>query len=343
MRIRLLLATVGAVLAFVVHAQSYPSRPVRLVVPFPPGGAADIAARVVAAKVSERLGQQLVIENRGGGGGAIGTSQVAKSSPDGYTLLVVSTSHATLPAFEPQLSYSPERDFVPVAPLAYSPTMLVTRGESSLRSVRDLVAQAKANPGRLTCGSTGTADLSDLACRKIAQANGTQFTHVPFRGIGELIPAVTAGQIDFAIVPLPSAQAHVAAGRLRGLAVSSSRRASRLPDIPTFEESGLRNQEAVYWYGVVAPARTPAEIVERLNREFTQALKDPDVAQRLNQMNLTPYHGTSAEFAGLIREELIRWDPRQSGGTRTCGTPCPCTTACDTNNCCATMRPRPFQ
>lgn len=342
MRIRSLAAVVTAAISVCAGAQSYPSKPVRLIVPYAPGGQSDIVARVVAVKVSEALGQQFVIENRAGVGGAVGTAQGAKSPADGYTLVLASTAQSLLVFLPRDLRYNLEKDFVPVAQLASSPILVTLPTQSPFKSVKDLVAHAKANPGKLKCGTAGIGDLSDLACRKIALSNGIDLQHIPFKSMGDVVQSLLGGHVDLAILSIASAGPQIKAGKLRALAVSSSRRMPALPDVPTFDEGGLSGQQAFYWHGVLAPRGTPPDVVRRLNSEFSRAVNTAEVRRYFEEHGLVPHSGSPEEFGAFMRIEARRWGPVLSGGTRTCDSPCPCTSGCD-EGCCYTMYPRPPQ
>jgi tripartite-type tricarboxylate transporter receptor subunit TctC len=348
MRVHSIAVGIGITISLCVSAQPYPSKPVKMVVPAPAGGTQDIVARIASARISESLGQQLIVENRPGAGTVTGTDAVAKSPADGYTLLLASTTFATMPAMTPNMPYDSLKDFVPVAALGYAPCALVVPAQSQFKSPKDLVAYAKQNPKKLNCGSTGMGDLSHFACEQIARANNIDLVHVPYQGTAPLLQDLIAGRSDLSILAVVSTEQYVKAGKLRALAVSF--RTTALSDTPTFAQAGLAGQGVELWYGIVAPKGTPQEVVRKLNGAVASALASPDVARRLEDMSVTPERerGTPEQFQAFITAETNRWQqmargtgPFQSGGTRTCGrTSCPCTSGCD-GLCCYTMYPRP--
>lgn len=292
-----------------VLAQDFPTRPIRFVVPYVAGGAGDIFARAIGQKMGEYLGVQVVIDNRGGANGIIGTDIVAKSPPDGYTMVMGNSGPFVLnPSLYRKLPYDPVKDFAPVTQGTYYAYTLILHPSFPARSTKELVARAKAQPGAIVYGSTGTGSANHLAGELFGLMTGTRYTHVPYKGSALSLTDVLAGQIPMMFdTPITSA-AHVRAGRLRALGFTGSRRTPLLPDVPTLAEQGLTGYEVSSWQGVLVPAGTSRQIVERLHRESVRALKAPDVIERLATQGGNELIGnTPAEFAALIRDELTRY------------------------------------
>ena len=291
------------------HAQGFPNRPIRLVVPFPPGGATDVVSRVLALKLSGALNQQVVIDNKPGAGGTIGADTVAKAAPDGYTLLMgTSSTHSVAPALNPRMPYDSFKDFAPIAQVADAPSVLVVGANFPARDARELVAMIKAAPGRYNFGSSGIGTIPHLSAELFKlRAGGLFVVHIPYRGTGLVIPDLVAGQITFLMDSIVSAQPHIRDGRVRALAVSGSRRSSSLPTVPTFAESGIAGMEISNWFGLFAPAGTPAEVIERLNREVNTALRSADLLERFEKTGAEPRGGTPAQFARTYRDEYEAW------------------------------------
>ena len=295
-------------------AQDYPNKTVRIVVPFPPGGATDVVTRIVAQKLTDQFGRQVVTENRGGAGGIVGSEAVAKAAPDGYTLVMGTTgTHAINASLYPKLSYDPLRDFAPVTRTALLPNLIVAHPSVPARNIRELVALARKNPGQLTYASSGSAlYLSGALFTSMA---GIEMIHVPYKGGGQAMPALLGGEVALSFATVVSSLPHVKAGKLRGLAVTSAIRTPAAPEFPTVAESGLRGYEAVAWYGVLAPAGTPREVIMRLDREIVHALKLPDVQQLLLAQGAEPVSDTPEEFAAIIKRDIAKWGEvvRKSG------------------------------
>ncbi len=310
-----MLAGAGAlVLAVGAGAQDYPARAIRIVVPFTPGGATDVVTRIVAQKLSEQFARQVVTDNRGGAGGIVGVEVVAKAAPDGYTLVMgTSGTHAINVSLYPKLVYDPERDFAPITRVALLPSMIVVHPSVPAKNVRELIALAKKNPGRLTYASSGSAQyLTGALFTSMAQV---EMVHVPYKGGGQALPAQLSGEVALSFSTVVSALPHVTSGRLRGLAVTSAKRTPAAPDFPTVAEAGLPGYEAVSWYGVLAPAGTPHEIVMRLNAGIVGALKLPDVRQLMLAQGAEPISESPGQFAAVIRAEIAKWGDvvRKSG------------------------------
>jgi tripartite-type tricarboxylate transporter receptor subunit TctC len=289
-------------------AQAYPTRPIVLVSPFPPGGSVSLVARIVAEKMSETLGQSVVVENRGGAGGTIGARFVAKSPPDGYTLLLGYTGTLAIgPSLYPNAGFEPRKDFAAIGRIGSAPTMLVVHPSVPVHSVAELIAYAKARPGEVNFGSAGIGTVGHLAGELLATMAGVKLTHVPYKGTGPAITDLLGGHIPMMFTPIPTAHGQAEAGLLRALAVSSAQRSSLLPDLPTVAESGLPGYEAALRYGLVAPAGTPRPIVERLNKELRQALTADDVRQRLATDGAEVLPSSPEEYAADIDREEAIW------------------------------------
>lgn len=306
----LAVACVGA--AGPTSAQTWPARPIRLIVSFPPGNGADMIAREIAPLLSQRLGQPVVVENRAGAGGTIGVDAVAKSTPDGYTFGMTSLSPISIiPALKRKLPYDPIRDLVPVTLAGYGPMVLLVRKDSSINSVADLIAQAKARPGAITYGSLGTGTISHMVTEAFKAASGAPLTEVPYKGSAQALTDLVGGNIGVMFDGATSAAAQIAGGTVKALGVSSLKRNALLPEVPTLDESGvplLKGFEALGWIGMIAPAGTPAALVDRMQVEATRVLQDPAVIQRIRTAGQTvPDPNTSAQFAEYIRRDLDRW------------------------------------
>jgi tripartite-type tricarboxylate transporter receptor subunit TctC len=301
-----------AVLAAAAHAQTYPSRPLRFIVPFPPGGSTDILGRALAQKLSEGLAQPVVIDNRPGAGGSIGSEAAAKAAPDGYTIMMGQLGPlAVSPAIYKNLPYDPVKSFAPVSLMAIVPSVLVVNTSLPFSSAAELIAYAKKNPGKLTYGSAGTGSTSHLTTEYFKLATGTDILHVPYKGVGPMLTDLISGQLAMGINGAPAVMPHVTSGRLRALAVTSLTRVPSLPNIPTLDEaaagSGLKGFEANGWYGIVAPAGTSREIVARLNSEIRRAVDTPELRARLDAEGAIPSAGSPEAFAAFIVSEIARW------------------------------------
>ncbi len=301
-----LASTAALALALPVAAQDkYPNKPVRVLVPFAAGGATDVLTRIAAAELGKRLGQSFVVENPTGAGGIIGATQAVKAAPDGYTLLAGSPGPVTImPAISAKpLPYDAERDLVPITLIADSPGGMTVGKNSPYKTVQELLAAAKASPGKLSCGSSGIGAFSHLNCELLKTLMGINVTHVPYRGAAPAMVDLVSGQTDFMIENYPSPQKLIDAGELRLLAVTSSRRFALKPNTPTLAESGVPGHVMTAWIGLMAPRGTPSEIVNLLQRELSAALKDPAVQKRLNDMGVVPGGMPPAEFATYLAAE----------------------------------------
>ena len=297
-----------ALLALPAWARAQTARPLRIVVPFTPGGSTDILARALAPRLAQSLGQPVVVDNRPGAGGSLGAAEAAKAEPDGQTLLMghIGTLGVN-PSMYPKLAYDPLRSFVPVAYVARVPNVLVVAATSPWRTLADLLAAARAQPGRLTYSSGGNGSAAHITFEYLKLRAKVFMLHIPYRGTAPSVTDVLAGQVDCTFTGAPAVIPHVRSGRLRALAVSSPLRLPQLPDVPTVAESGLAGFEADQWYGLVAPAGTPAAVVARLNAEVNKALALPDVAQQLAVEGAVPAPTTPQAFGDLIRREIPRW------------------------------------
>ncbi len=289
-----------------VHAQSYPTKPIRLVVPFAPGGTTDIVARIVADKMSRDLGQTVLVENRSGGGGMVGADLVAKSAPDGYILGIATVSTmATIPATTAKMPYDVLKDFTPIISLVNVPNvMTVNPTKVPVKDMKEFIALAKKNPGKFSYASSGTGGISHLDGELFKLLTGTFMVHIPYRGSGPALNDTVAGQVDAQMDNLPSSLPHIQAGKLRALAVMSDKRVDALPNVPTFAEVGLKAANNMAWYGIVAPAGLPPAIAQRLHDAAVKALNDPDSKKRFAENGSTVDGGSAADFEKKIRAEL---------------------------------------
>ena len=305
-----LLCALAAFPASPAQAQEYPARSVRLIIPFAPGGSNDILGRLIAARLTETLGQQVVPDNRPGAGGSIGAEVAAKSPPDGYTIVIghIGTL-AVNPTLYRKLAYNPVSDFQPISLLAKVPNIMVVHPSVPAKSVKELIALARAQPGALVYGSGGNGGAGHLATEYFKLMAKVVITHVPYKGTGPAIVDLLSGQTQLVFAGVPGISAQVRAGRLRALGVSTTRRLAVFPDVPTIAEAGVPGYEATQWYGVLAPAGTPRPVVERLNREIVGVLKTKQMQDRLAADGSEPYASTPEEFAAYIKSEIARWAP----------------------------------
>ena len=316
-------AIAGLTLALASHAQTtapapWPTKPVRVMVPFPPGGSTDAVVRIVAPKLGERLGQQVVVDNRPGAGGNIGLAALAKSDPDGYTIGVGAAGGlAANAALYPKMPFDAQKDFVPISLLAHIPFVLVVPPTSPIKSVADLIAQAKAEPGKVSVGHGGNGTAMHLSVQLLKLMAKVDLTEIAYKGSGPVALDVMGGQVPAGMLDLPSVLQQVKAGKVRALAVTGSTRLAQLPDVPTLAEAGVTGYESTGWFGVVAPAATPPAIVARLQNEMRAVLSDPEViaGARAAGVELSPT--TSAEFGRFIASETVKWaDVIKRSGTK---------------------------
>jgi tripartite-type tricarboxylate transporter receptor subunit TctC len=304
------IAALAAALLFPLAtlAQSYPDKPIHLIVPFPPGGVADIIARPVAEKMAATLGQPVIVENRGGATGTIGASYVAHSAPDGYTLLFGTTNEIAMsPTLYHALPYDPTKDFAPVAIVAQFPNVLVTGPTVSAARLADLTAQAKAKPKSLTFASSGQGSTNHLTAELYQNQADVQVVHIPYKGGGPALVDLTGGHVDAMFATLPSAVALIKGGKLHALAVTGERRSPTLPDVPTAGEAGLPGLVVTTWNGVLAPAGTPQAIVDRLAQALKQAVDTPDLQKKLEAVGAEPMYTPPQAYARIIRDDYTRW------------------------------------
>jgi len=300
-------ATAFAALAALCAHAAYPDRPVRLVVPYSAGGSTDTVARLVGARLSERLGQQFVVDNRTGAGTLIGTEIVARAAPDGHTLLMATPPLAVNPALYEKVPYVLERDFAAVTNIAASSNLLVVHPSVAAASTRELISLLKANPGKHNYGSSGVGGAGHLAMALFTSMAGVEAVHVPYKGGAPAVADLVAGRLSLMMANLTTAQPHIRSGRLRALGIGTSKRSTLFPDLPTIAESGVPGYEANNWNGLVAPARTPKAILDRLYREIAAVLREPAVAERMAKSALEPIGDTPAEFARYLGAEAEKW------------------------------------
>jgi len=304
--LRALLAV--ALLAVIpAHAQEWPTKPVRMIVPFPPGGGTDTVARPLAAKLAQILGQQVVIDNRGGAGGTIGAAAAAKAAPDGYTVLLYSVHGAVAAAAYKTLPYDLQKDLVPVTTAAIFPDVLVAASRVPAKTLPELIAWAKANPGKLNCGSAGNGTSRHLSCELFNAAAGVNATHVPYKGTGPAMQALMGGEIDWVLEALGSAAGQIRAGTIRPIVVTSAQRSPAFPEIPTAIESGLAGFEITSWYGLWVPAGTPAPIVRKLHDAVVKAFADPELKEMWAKLGAEPGGASSEAFRALIDQDVAKW------------------------------------
>jgi tripartite-type tricarboxylate transporter receptor subunit TctC len=285
----------------------YPSRPLRLILPFPPGGGTDILGRLLAERLSANLGQPVVTENRGGAGGNVGAEAAAKSPPDGYTIVLVAPSLAISPTLYSKLNYDPVKDFAPISLVATVPNVMITHPGVGAQTLQEFIALAIARPGAMNFGSGGSGTSNHLAGELFNVVAGTKLVHVPYKGVNLAMQDLLAGNVHLVFIGIPAAAPHIKAGKLRALALLAAHRSSTLPDVPTAAEAGLPNFEVTTWYGILAPAGTPRPIVNRLNSELTKIMHAPDLKERLAAMATEPLTSTPEEFAAYIKREIAKW------------------------------------
>jgi tripartite-type tricarboxylate transporter receptor subunit TctC len=304
----LLVIALGATLAGSAFAQGYPVRPVRFIVPFPPGGSADILARTLAPKMAESLGQPMVVENRPGAGTAIGAKATADAAPDGYTVMLGTvSSHAMNPGLNPKVGYDPVRDFTPVAPVASIPFALVVHPSVAAKSVQELVALARARPGQLNYASAGSGTSNHLAGELFAAVTGTSMVHIPYKGSAPALNDLLAGQVNLMFDLVLTAAPHVRSNAVRALAVTGTARSPVLPGVPTVRESGFPGYDVTAWFGLFGPANVPQPAVARLHAAVVAALADADVRDRLAKQGADAMAASPAEFSAYVREEVAKW------------------------------------
>ena len=298
------LAPLGAGTA---HAQAFPTRPVTIIVPYPPGGLIDLVARQIQARFQTELGQSVIIENRSGAGGNVGAEAVARATPDGHTLLLANPSLAISPLIYPKLNYKPIEDFAYVGQYGTVPNVLVVHPSIPANTVQEFIAYVKKNPGKLNYGSPGYGTSPQMSSELFKAMTNTFIVHIPFRGSGPAQTAMLSGEIQMMFDNLPPQLPHIRSGRVRALAVTSLKRSAVLPDLPTLDEQGYRDVYADNWYALYAPAKTPAAVIAKLNSAFTAALKDPEVGKKLLAAGAVPAPTTPEELGEILKSDLARW------------------------------------
>ena len=316
--IRAGLALLFAALAATTQAQTFPSKPIRLICPFPPGGAVDIASRAIAAEMSKTLGQQVTVENRPGAGGNIGGAEVARAAPDGYTMLMTTSGiQAINPVLYPKMQYDPNKDLAPIAVLVSLANVLVVNPAVKANSVTELIALAKAQPGKMTYASSGSGTSIHMSAELFKQLTKIDIVHVPYKGSAPALTDLIGGQVNLMFDNIPSALPHIKAGRLHALATTGARRDPTLPDLPTVAEAGVKGYESGVWFGLAAPAGTPKEIVAKLADEALKATKSPDYVKRMTEVGYVIVGAGPDQMAEMTRAEINRWGPvvKSSGAT----------------------------
>ena len=302
-----LVLAAASLVAPVVHAQGYPNKPIRLVVPFPAGGATDIFARAVSQKLGERLGQAVIVDNKPGAGGAIGSDIVAKAPADGYTLLLATSStHSIGPSFGGKLPYDAVADFTPIAHVGNAPSIMLVPNTAPARTVKEWVDYARRNPGKLNYASSGNGTVVHLTAEYFKAQAGVFLVHIPYRGTALAIPDLVSGKVDVLFDSLPSGLPHVKEGRLRALGITSLKRSPLLPDLPPVSDT-IPGFESVTWFGLYGPRGLPAELSAKVNAAVNLALQDPDVKDRLSRLGIEPVGGTPAQFAAMTDKDRAKW------------------------------------
>jgi len=286
---------------------AYPSKPVRLILPFPPGGGTDILGRLVAERLAARLGQPVVTENRGGAGGNLGAEAAVRAAPDGYTLLLAAPTLAISPSLYAKLSYDPLKDLAPISLVATVPNVMITHPSVPANTLQEFIALAKAKPGEMNFGSGGSGTSNHLGGEMFNIVAGVKLVHVPYKGVNLAMNDAMTGNVQLVIIGIPAAAPQIKAGKLRALAVLAPQRSDALPDVPTATEAGLPDLDVTTWYGLLAPAATPKPIIARLNAEIVQTMREPELNERLAAMAVDPVTSTPEEFAIYIRQETAKW------------------------------------
>ena len=312
-----LAALLLAATPFATFAQAWPDRPVKIIVPFGPGGFTDVAARILQKELTASLGQSIVIENKAGAGSTIGTAEVANAKPDGYTLVMISTTHVISPHLYKQVPYDPIRSFTPVMKLAEGPYVLVVHPSLPVKSVAELIALAKAQPGTIDYASSGNGSAQHLVGALFNSSADVKLNHVPYKGSNQAMNDVIAGQVKVSFVGVPNALPNLANGKLRALGVSTAKRYAELPDVPTIAEAGVAGYDATVWLGLLAPAGTPRDVVQKINTEIAKVLSTPEAKKLMASAGVDVSIAASDEFGALLRSELDRWGKvvKETGAT----------------------------
>lgn len=305
---RATLALFASMLSAGAFAQAWPAKPIRIVVPFPPGGGTDIIARETSQRVAKATGWTFVIDNKPGAGGNLGVDAVAKSPADGYTLVLGQSSNLAInPTLYTKLPYDPQKDLAPILLVANAPLVMVTAVTTPYKTLADAVSAAKARPGQVNFASPGNGTVAHLTAELFQKAAGVKTQHVPYKGASQAMTDVISGTVDLYMSSVPTLLGHIKQGKVRALAVTSAKRVDDLPDVPTINESGYKGFDAVTWFGLLAPAGTPKDVIAKLNAEFNKALQQPELAKRLGDEGADPAGGTPEQFAALIKAEIPRW------------------------------------
>ena len=317
MKKALLAALALAAFALPVQAQTYPTKPIRIIVPFGPGGFTDVVARIIQKELGPLIGQPIVIENKPGAGSTIGTSEIAHAKPDGYNLVMISTTHVITPHLYKEMPYDPIKDFTPVMKLGEGPYVLVTHSSLPVKNVAELIALAKAEPNKIDCASSGNGSSQHLVGALFATMAGAPINHVPYKGSSGAMNDLLGGQVKVSFVGMPNALPNIASGKIRALAVTSRKRSADLPNVPTLDEAGVPGFDATIWLAVLAPPGTPRDIVMKLNSELTRALASPDARKLMSSAGVDVATGSPEELAKLMQSELDRWGKvvRETGAT----------------------------
>ncbi len=289
------------------HGQQFPTRPIRFISPYPPGGGNDTLSRILADKLSDSLGQRIIVDNRPGANTIVGSEITAKSAPDGHTLILLPTSFVTNPSFYRKLPYDTERDFAPVALIALSPQMLVSHPSVPANTVKDLIALARAKPGYYSYSSSGQGSVGHLAGILFTMMTRTELVHIAYKGTAQAVTDLLGGHVPLMFSSMLNTLPHVRAGKLRIYGITSAKRSPALSDVPTIAEAGVPGYESSLWYGVLAPGKTPMPIVRRINAEFEKALRLPDVIEKLASQGVDTYYSTPEQFAARIKDEIPKW------------------------------------
>jgi tripartite-type tricarboxylate transporter receptor subunit TctC len=297
----------GALMIGAVQAQSWPTKPIKFIVPYPPGGGTDVIARIVQEPLAKELGQQVIIDNRGGAGGSIGSALAAQSPSDGYTVLFTLSSHTINPSFYPRLPFDTERDFSPVVTIASLPQILVANPNFPAKNVKEVIEMAKAKPGSISYASVGNGSPGHLAGAMMATDAGVDMVHIPYRGGGPAITDVIAGQVPLLWVSIPAAAQFVKSGKVKALAVSTVKRSAVFPDVPTMAESGFKDFEVDSWYAMFVPASTPKPIVERLNKAALKVLAQPEVKEKLLSQGAEAVGDSPSQLGAVVKKEIAKW------------------------------------
>lgn len=297
----------SALMIGAVQAQSWPTKPIKFIVPYPPGGGTDVIARIVQEPLAKELGQQVIIDNRGGAGGSIGSALAAQSPSDGYTVLFTLSSHTINPSFYPRLPFDTERDFSPVVTIASLPQILVASPNFPAKNVKEVIEMAKAKPGSISYASVGNGSPGHLAGAMMATDAGVDMVHIPYRGGGPAITDVIAGQVPLLWVSIPAAAQFVKSGKVKALAVSTVKRSAVFPDVPTMAESGFKDFEVDSWYAMFVPASTPKPIVERLNKAALKVLAQPEVKEKLLSQGAEAVGDSPSQLGAVVKKEIAKW------------------------------------